>query len=38
MRGMSNAILPSFSSVEPGVVKALDFAGGLAGSAELSKR
>ena len=39
VRSMSNSrevVLPSFSSVEPGVVKALDFAGGLAGCAELS--
>ena len=38
MRGMSNSrevILPCSSSVEPGVVKAPDFAGGLAGCAEL---
>ena len=39
VRGMSSSregILPSFSSVEPGVVKAPDFAGGLTGCAELS--
>ena len=39
VRGMSNSrevIFPSFSSVEPGVVNASDFAGGLAGCAELS--
>ena len=38
VRGESNSrevILPSFSSVEPGVVKAPDFACGLAGCAEL---
>ena len=39
VRGVSNSrevTLPSFSSVEPGVVKAPDFAGGLAGCAGLS--
>ena len=39
VHGMSNSrevIFPSFSSVEPGVVKTPDFAGGLAGCAELS--
>ena len=39
VRGLSNSrevIVLSFSSVEPGVVKAPDFAGGLAGCEELS--